>query len=193
MTRTRIVRWLRVLLPLIALAILSTMFLFSKKPDAEPDIPYAQVDAEQMAREPRIVAPHYSGVTDDGAELSLSAAEAAPGQSDGGQARDLRLDWRGQDGLTAELTAPAGAVDQGLIALSGGVRMKTSSGWSLDAPQIEAATDRSHLAAREGVAAQAPFGQITAGTMEMQPAEDGKEGASNVLNFTGGVRLIYQP
>ena len=50
MNRTRTVRWLRVLLPLLALAMLSTLFLFSRGSDGESQIPYADVDAEAMAR-----------------------------------------------------------------------------------------------------------------------------------------------
>jgi lipopolysaccharide export system protein LptC len=192
--RTRIVRWLRVLLPLAALVILSTLFLFSRTPDTEPSIPYAEVDAEKMARDPRLIAPKYNGVTSDGAELSLIATEAAP-RDDGATARDLQLDLRRADGLTTEVTAPDGAVGEGRIGLSGGVHMTTSSGWTMRSPRIEAATDRSHLVADEGVEAQAPFGEIRADRMELttpgEDAETGKDGA--VLNFSGGVRLIYQP
>ncbi|TGN46479.1 hypothetical protein E4L95_19415, partial [Paracoccus liaowanqingii] len=83
MSRTRIVRWLRVLLPLVALAMLSTMFLFSRRSDTESRIPYAEVEAEAAAREGRIVAPDYSAVTPDGARLSLRAAQATPSAEGG--------------------------------------------------------------------------------------------------------------
>lgn len=198
MTRTRIVRWLRVLLPLCALAILSTMFLLSRKPGAESQIPYAEVDAEEMAREPRVVAPEYAGVTSDGAELSFRAGQAVPG-TDGtaAAASDLLLEWRRPDGLSAQLTAPSGSLEDGVIGLSGGVRMSTSSGWTLDSQRIEAATDRSRMAADQGVAASAPFGQITADRMELipkdQPSDAATDGQSDLLNFSGDVRLIYQP
>ena len=82
MNRTRVVRWLRVLLPLLALAMLSVMFLFSREGgDGRSQIPYAEVDAEAMARDPRVVAPEYAGVTADGARLTLRATEAATGRS----------------------------------------------------------------------------------------------------------------
>lgn len=196
MNRTRIVRWLRVVLPLIALAMLSTMFLFSRQPATEPRIPYTEIAAEEMAREPRVIAPQYAGVTGDGAELSLSAREAAPpGADHPGAVGDLRLAWRRADGLAADLTAPDAGISDGVIALRGGVRMSTSSGWTLQAPQIEAATDRSRLSAADGVAAHAPFGEITASSMELVPrgGDAADAGGSAVLNFSGGVRLIYQP
>ncbi|CAM3399170.1 hypothetical protein PANO111632_17660 [Paracoccus nototheniae] len=210
MTRTRIVRWLRVLLPLVALVMLSTMFLFSRRPDAESRIPYAEVEAEEAARQGRIVAPEYSGVTGDGARLSLRAAEAAPGAG-GGAAGDLRLDWDrpggpGVAGLRAGLTAPQGGLQDGLVRLEGGVRMTTSSGWQMDAPEIEARTDASVITATQGVEAQAPFGWIEAGQMRLSPADAGDDAAAEreaqdgaaggnaaVLRFSDGVRLIYQP
>ena len=189
MNRTRVVRWLRVLLPLAALAMLSTLFLFSRGGDSESRIPYAEVDAEAMVRDPRLVAPQYAGVTDDGARLTLRASEAAPGQG-GGRASDLRLDWQRPDGLRADLTAPQAGLADGTIRLDGGVRMTTSSGWTLEAQSAEAATDRSRILAQEGIEAQAPFGTISAQRMELAPGVD--EDAS-ILNFSGDVRLIYQP
>ncbi|RJE83344.1 hypothetical protein [Paracoccus onubensis] len=191
MTRTRIVRWLRVLLPMLALVILSTMFLFSGGSDTEPEIPYAETDAESMAREPRMIAPEYSGVTEDGAELSLRASQISPAQDAGGSADGLRLDLRRPDGLAAQLTAPAGAMDDELITLQGGVTMATSSGWYIIAEKIDTATDRSRMVATEGIGATAPFGKLTAGAMELQAGAEQKDSA--VLNFTDGVRLIYQP
>ena len=188
MNRTRVVRWLRVLLPLAALAMLSTLFLFSRSGDSVSQIPYADVDAEAMARDPRLVAPEYSGVTADGAQLTLRAAEVSP--AGGGTARDLRLDWQRPDGLQADLAAPRAALADGVIRLEGGVRMTTSSGWTVDMQSLQAATDRSRLAAEDGVEAAAPFGTLTARRMELAPAGDQD---ASILNFSGDVRLIYQP
>lgn len=189
MNRTRVVRWLRVLLPILALVMLSTLFLFSRGGDGESQIPYADVDAEARARDPRLVEPEYSGVTDDGARLTLRASEAAPGAGTA-SARDLRLDWQRPDGLRADLTAPRGRLEDGTILLEGGVRITTSSGWTLDALSAEAATDRSRIAAEKGVEAEAPFGTVSARRMELAP---GRGEDASILNFTGDVRLIYLP
>lgn len=198
MSRTRIVRWLRVLLPLVALAILSTMFMFSRKPDGEGQIPYAEVDARQMAQEPRVVAPEYAGVTGDGAEVTLRASDATPARDDANAAlQEVNLEWRRPDGLTANLQAPDADIGDAVIALSGGVDVELSSGWTLSAPDIDAATDRSHLGARNGVVANGPFGHITSEDMDIQPKTgENPQGASEnpvVIRFSGGVRLLYQP
>lgn len=196
LTRTRIVRWLRILLPLLALCMLSTLFLFSRESQTESQIPYAEVDAEAMARDPRLIAPQYAGVTDDGAQLSLTAEQVA--RRDGGTASNLRLDWLRPDGLRADVAAPEAVLADGAIKLRGGVRMTTSSGWTIDATAIEAATDRSRIVADEGISAAAPFGNLTAGQMELVPnTADGEDTpddvAPSILNFSGGVRLIYHP
>lgn len=183
--RTRVVRWLRVLLPLVALAILSTLFLLGRGPGVEPVIPYAEVDAQAMAERPRITAPAWAGVTPDGAAVTLGAAEVEPGA---GTARDVRLAWDAPEGLHIDLTAPEAARTDGAIRLSGGVNAATSTGWHLSAPAFQAALDRSQLTAPQGVVAQAPFGEVTAGALEVRRAGD-----DHILNFTGGVRLLYRP
>lgn len=190
--RTRIVRGLRILLPLLALVILSTMFLFSRPPGTEPRIPYADVDAEDMIREPRMVGPEHAGMTDDGTELTLRAAQAIPGRDGNeGRASHLALNWKAPDGLEADLTAPDARMAEGVISLSGGVDMRISSGWTIAAPRIDAATDRTWLQATDGIEAEAPFGTLSAGAMELAPDPAGNDGS--ILDFTSGVRLIYLP
>lgn len=193
--RSVIVAWLRVLLPLAALAVLSTLFLLSRKPDPEAALPYAEVDAEGLARQPRVTAPSYAGMTPDGAALTLSAdtlTPAGPDAGEGGTASALRLGWRSAEGLTAELTAPHAEIGPDAIRLEGGVEFSTSTGWSLAAPQVDASTDRSRVEATGGVAADAPFGEIEADTATLEQAGEG-EALHHVLNFTGGVRLLYRP
>lgn len=190
--RSRVVAWLRVLLPLAALALLSTLFMWSGRPDPESAIPFAEGDAESLDGPPHITAPTWSGVTPDGAQVSLSASSARPGGADGSTLAGMHLDWAGAGGLEAEATAPEAAMTREAITLEGGVAVTLSSGWSLAAPRLSAARDRSEIVAGGGVEVEAPFGRITAGQARLHrpdPAETGGE----VLDFTGGVRLIYQP
>lgn len=191
--RSLIVAWLRVLLPLAALAVLSTLFLLSRKPDVGPSIPYAEVDAETLAGQPRITAPTYAGVTPDGAELTLTADSATPAGTSAGTASGLRLAWEGTEGLRAELEAPQAELGDGMIRLDGGVEIATSTGWQLDAPRVDAATDRSRIEASGGVVASAPFGRITADLAILEPLPGDAAPAHHLLNFTGAVRLLYQP
>lgn len=190
--RSRVVAWLRVLLPLAALALLATLFLWSDRPDPELAIPYAEGDAGVVDGPPRITAPTWAGVTRDGARVSLSAASASPDAASGSSVADMRLDWTGPDGLQARATAPEAVMDATAITLGGGVAVSLSSGWSLLARTLSAARDRSDITAAGGVEVEAPFGHITAEQARLHHPE-GATGGGEVLDFTGGVRLIYQP
>ncbi|MBU2956275.1 hypothetical protein Q4511_03365 [Paracoccus sp. 1_MG-2023] len=192
MNRTRIVRWLRVLLPLAALAMLSTMFLFSRSSDTESRIPYAEVDAEAAAREGRLVAPEYSAVTSDGATIALRAAQGRPTEG-GGTAEQLELELRRTDGVTATVTAPTGGAQGDSISLGGGVAMETSTGWRLVTDNLRALTGEGILRADDPIEADAPFGRITAGAMQLEPQDAGRTDGPAILNFSDGVRLIYRP
>ena len=72
-THSRLVGWLKLALPLAALVILSTLFLIADRIDPEAAIPYANVDVEDLARDPRMTTPSYAGLTSDGSALTLTA------------------------------------------------------------------------------------------------------------------------
>jgi lipopolysaccharide export system protein LptC len=191
---TRVVGWLKVALPLTALAILSTLFLVARRIDPEDALPYAEVDVEDLAREPRMTAPTYAGTTEDGAALTLSADEARPA-ADGSPARaaGLRLELATPDGGTTELVAAAARMDDTIrqVLLSGGVTVTTSTGYRLETAEIVAKLDRTGLESRAPVVATGPAGEIRADAMSL--SQDNQTPGSYVLVFKGGVRLVYQP
>jgi lipopolysaccharide export system protein LptC len=190
---SRIVAWAKVILPLAALGILSTLFLFARTIDPEDAIPYAEVDVAERIREPRLTAPTYSGVTSDGAALTFQATEARPA-SEGNPARAEVMQVRVQtpDGGQADLSAAFGTLntEAGLLTLAGGVTLTTSTGYRVETEALEARLDRTGLMARSDVRATAPMGQITASGLTLQPVPDTGE---YVLTFSGRVRLTYTP
>lgn len=191
---TRVVGWLKVALPLLALAILSTLFLLSDRIDPDAALPYAEVDVEERAREPRMTAPTYAGTTSDGAALTLSADEARPA-ADGApaEAQGLRLDLATPDGAVTELRAVTAVLDETAreIVLSGGVTVTTSSGYRLETAELAARMDRSGLASRAPVTATGPVGELQAGGMEL--GQDNRTPGAYLLVFNQGVRLVYRP
>lgn len=191
MWRSRIVRWLRVILPLAALVILSVLFLVARAPEPGGSIPYAEGRLEDLARRPGITAPEYSTVTPDGAAVTLSAAAVSTedGSEGAGTARDLTLDWRGSDGMVLNATATGAELDGPRVELSGDVDLRLSSGWRLTAPRLVADTGTDELTAPETVSVTAPFGDLTAGAMRLARGADGRR----VLELNRGVRLLYRP
>jgi lipopolysaccharide export system protein LptC len=191
---TRLVGWLKVALPLTALAILSTLFLVARRIDPEAALPYAEVDVEDLAREPRMTAPTYAGTTEDGAALTLSASEARPA-ADGTPARaaGLRLELATPDGGRTELLAAEAVMDDATrqVRLSGGVTLTTSSGYRLETAEVAAKLDRTGLESRAPVVATGPAGEIRAEGMSLR--QDNRTPGAYVLVFKGSVRLVYQP
>jgi lipopolysaccharide export system protein LptC len=191
---TRVVGWLKVALPLAALAILSTLFLVADRIDPEAALPYAEVDVEDLAREPRMTAPTYAGTTSDGAALTLSAAEARPAtEGNPATASAMRLDLATPDGGQSTLLAISAVLDETArqLLLSGGVTVVTSTGYRLETAEVAANLDRSGLESRSAVKATGPAGEIRADGMALR--QDTRTPGAYVLVFKGAVRLVYQP
>lgn len=191
---TRLVGWLKVALPLAALAILSTLFLVADRIDPEDALPYAEVDVEERAREPRMTTPTYAGMTADGAALTLTALEARPAtETTPAEAQKLRLELATPDGGRSELEAATATMDTAAkqVLLSGGVTVTTSTGYRLETAAMVARLDRSGLESRSAVTAIGPGGEIRAEGMSL--SQDNQTPGAYLLVFKGGVRLIYQP
>ena len=197
MTRTRIVQWLRILLPLAALGLFSTIFLFSGRPPQESSLPYAEGTIEDLAARPSVIAPTYAGVARNGTEIEMTAESATPGRGSQttSSAAQVAVKLTDPEGLISHLTAGAGAMTDDLIELSRGVRMTTSTGWVLTSEAFEAQIDSGLLRSRQPIVAEAPFGTVTADEMELYRAPDSPaDGAQDhVLDLKGDVRMIYQP
>lgn len=191
MTRSRIVAWLRVILPLTALAILSVLFLLGRKPDPEASIPYADVDPRALAERQAVTSPSYAGVTEDGVQISVTGDEAVPGKDGGGSATSVRMTLRTRDGRAADVSAGAAALAGDQVRLGEGARMTTADGWVLTAPEFLASTSAGTVVSEAEVNVRAPFGELTAGRAELRPLGDGS--GDHVLDLSGGVRLIYRP
>ncbi|MFN3722703.1 MAG: hypothetical protein ACK4VZ_06640 [Paracoccaceae bacterium] len=192
---SRLIGWLKIVLPLLALVILSTLFLVARTINPEDAIPYAEVDVEDRLREPRMTMPAFAGLTNDGAALTVSAAEARPAGSDakGASATALTGLLETPDGARTELAAASGQIDPAArqILFSGGVTVSSSVGWQVQGETLTASMDRTDISLPTTVVATGPAGVVTADTMRLTQT-DGGDG-QYVLVFNGAVKLIYQP
>jgi lipopolysaccharide export system protein LptC len=189
---SRLVFWLKIVLPLLALVILSTLFLVSRTIDPAQSIPYAEVDVEDLARTQRISAPAYAGMTEDGTAITFRAAAVRP---EAGQDRftadgpTARLDL--PTGRSIVLSSAGGEVDRATrtVSLAGGVVLESSDGYRVESDRVEALLDATRVETAGAVTGTAPMGRIEAGraVVVREPAGD------YVLRFEGGVKLLYQP
>lgn len=192
---TQLIGWLKIVLPLVALVILSTLFLVARTVDPDDAIPYAEVDVEERLREPRMTSPTYAGVTNDGAALTVTADEARPAASDGAGASATTLHGllETPDGARTEVTAGAGRIDPAArqILLSGGVVVTSSTGWQVQGDTLTADMDATDIAVPTSVIATGPAGVVTADMMRL--TQNAEQDGSYLLVFNGAVKLIYQP
>ncbi len=189
-----LVGWLKVLLPLIALGILSTLFLVARPVDPEGAIPFAEVDVGERVREPRLTRPTWAGVTEDGAALTIRAAEARPADATAGpRATDVVARIDAQDGGRTDITAATAAIDPGgeVMTLAGGVVSTTSTAYRITTPELTIRLDRTLAQSNGPVQGEGPAGRIAAGGMTVT-ADAARPGA-HLLVFDKGVRLRYAP
>ena len=189
---SRLVGGLKVVLPIAALALLSTLFLFSDPPDPDRALPYAEVDVAQLARELRLTQPRFAGVMPDGREVTLVARTAAPDFEETNVIVTDQMEGRIalSEGGFVLLDAGEGRIDvAGRIAnLSGGVEAETTQGYRVVSDTMRLSLADLGMATPEAVRIDGPGLQLEAGAMVL----DGPGGAA-VLSFTGGVRVLYEP
>ncbi len=190
---SRLVQWLKFVLPLLALGLLSTLFLLARNMDPDRAIPYADVDVEDLARDEQVSAPTYSGMTRDGAAISLIAESVRPAEGDPQTLNATTVDGRIEfpEGWTADVSAPAAVIDMAAdrAVLEGGVTVVTSNGYRMETRTLDAALGRTDIVAENDVHAVGPPGTLDAGSMRITQDMTG----GNVVVFNGGVRLLYEP
>ena len=190
---SRSVAILKVLLPLAALALLSTMFLLSRGADIDATIPFADTEIEERLRGQQVTEPVFSGVTPNGDEITFSAGIAGPPSADKpAYAKDLNARIKTVDGVDIRLRADAGNVDvqTDLATFTGNVIIETTSGFRMETDDLTASLTGISADAPGQVRGTGPMGRFTAGGMEMRAQKSG--GPVHTL-FKGGVKLIYDP
>ncbi len=193
-TYSRFVFWLKVLLPLAALAILSTLFLVAETLDPDKAIPYADVDVEKLIREQGITNPAFGGVTKSGTRISVAARTVRPDEASPQRfvGEDLVALVELPKGTRIDIASPTGIIDSGSreAILDGGARLVTSQGYTVDTERLTTRYDIVRAETAGTVLATGPGGEITAGRMTL---ERDVESGGHVLVFKDGVRLIYRP
>jgi len=192
---SRLVLWLKVALPLAALAILSTLFFVAETLDPEAAIPYADVDVAKILREQGITRPSFGGVTADGVAIALFAESIRPTDErpDRLTGRVLAASLDLPDGAQINITSPIGIVDAETeeAILQGGAFLESSTGYKVRTDEITASMATASVIAPNMVEAEGPPGELTAGQMELTRGDS--EDQPFLLVFKDGDRLIYKP
>ncbi|KHQ53485.1 MULTISPECIES: hypothetical protein [Mameliella] len=188
---SRVIAWLKILLPLVALAMLSTLFFLSRSTEPLQDVPFVEALQRNVARE-QVSAPYYAGTTTKGDVLTMTARSVRP-EGDGQIIADeLEARMRLTDGSELRLDAVEATLrDRNQLAhLQGGVRIESSQGYVLRTEGLMSRLDEIAAESIGPVSGEGPVGRFEAGHLKIAPS--GEEGAVQMV-FSGGVKLVYQP
>ncbi len=191
---SRLVAWLKIILPIVALGILSTLFLVAERLDPESAIPFAERGAiDDLVEEQGISSPAFAAVTADGTAVSVKAETARPDPEETQALLGQRLEARFEisNGAIIDITSPDGTINAlaRTATLSGGARLESSTGVIVTTDKITTSFDGAFAETAGAVRATGPLGQLDAGAMQLKRDETG----AYLLRFTDGVRLIYEP
>ncbi|MCG7623845.1 MULTISPECIES: LPS export ABC transporter periplasmic protein LptC [unclassified Epibacterium] len=190
---SRTVAYLKVVLPLASLGLLSTLFLISRGVENEPAIPFAQVDIENRLRGQQVTAPFFTGTTDSGHEITIAAAKALPDGDQGtASATDLEAEIKTTEGNSILLLSDSGSIrpDKGTATLTGNVRILTANGTRVETDTLEALLSGIEARSPGAITATGPFGDFSAGAMRIFTQS---KNSPVHIEFTDGVKLVYDP
>jgi lipopolysaccharide export system protein LptC len=191
---SRMVTWLKVVLPLLALGILSMLFLISRAVDPPAKIPFADSEVQERLTNQQVTGPYYSGTTVDGDEITFIAETVTTpdGQTGTNKAEnvDVRVDLVGGTHVTVTARQADVNIADGITDLAGDVEVITSTGYVMRSDLLKLRMSRMEMISPDRVTATTPVGDLEAGAMRMITPEGATE--SQFL-FTGGVKLLYQP
>jgi lipopolysaccharide export system protein LptC len=189
---SRFVLWAKIIFPLVALGLLSTMFLFSRTVDPSDAIPFAEIDVEMIAREQKLTSPRFSGTTSDGSAVIVDAESAVPDLTNSRRLSIQKVVARIESlsgpsyGIIADTALYDGNDD--LLDMEGNVQLSTSTGYRLETDKLVANLAVTGVDAPGVVSGRGPAGRLQAGSMTLST-----NGNTQVLVFKNGVKLIYDP
>jgi lipopolysaccharide export system protein LptC len=195
MRHSSLVGILKIVLPMIALVLLSLVFLLAETVDPSQAIRTASVDVEDLARDPRLSGARFAGVTDDGAALTIhtETVRSDPTGAIRLNVTGLTLDIEGASNESFRVRAAEGVVDRGAgrFSMEGGLQIEATPGYRLQGESLTGLLDSTLIEVTGSITGEAPAGQISAGSLVLRAKSGEEEGY--LLVFGDGVRLIYLP
>lgn len=178
--RAFLVRALKIGLPLIALGVFASLFVFNSARFG-PGISFDGVDLAALNEGLRLTNPRFTGETNQGEPFTITADWALP---DGPRPERVDLsEVEGEinlaGGRVLTIGARAGVLrpETKRVSLTGGVRLTSSDGYDVTADKAAFDPEAEIVTASGDVVAQGAFGVITADDLRVIRAPEPAEGA----------------
>ncbi|WP_170386792.1 LPS export ABC transporter periplasmic protein LptC [Ruegeria atlantica] len=190
---SRRVQFLKVLLPLVAILMLSTVFLLSRTIETNVSVPFSQKDIDERLSDQVVTHPKYRGTTRKGEEVQIEAIRATQG-SEGSV--PTAAEFQGRLGLLSggviTLDSNSGMIrpDQNTATFVGDVIITSTDGTEITTDLLNTSLDEIRGDAPGQINGAGIIGNFTAGGMSF--GANKKDGPVHII-FTDGVKLIYEP
>lgn len=179
-------RWLRLGLPLAALATIAAVFWLSRPSYKQTALNL--VDGMKLSAGMELSNPRYIGQTANDEPFQITAVSARP---DGPDPTEIALDQVTgditlKDGKAAQLTASEGIWmrETNRLRLSGGVTLRLSDGYEMETDAMLADIDSREIVTDGDVVGSGPVGRLEAGRARFQDVDKG------VAWFEDGVKVL---
>jgi len=187
---SRMVAWLKILLPLIALGVLGTVFLFNSKDSFEVGFTFSRADIETLEKGSFIKNPQINGITKKGEPFHLTADEIRP-QGDNNNVvviTNLNAEFLFDTGEWAKITSDSALMDvvAQTVWFENGGQLATSDGNIAVVETLHLLIASGELQG-SGIVANGPLGRISAENFRIES----REGENRVLWFENNVKMRY--
>jgi lipopolysaccharide export system protein LptC len=195
---SRAVKWAKFIMPVIAIMLLASVFIFGKEDALRSGTISTDADTINLTTDQKITNPQFSGLTNLGDSFILKAIEAIP-DSPTPEKIDLigpSLEFDALQSVGFKISSKNGSVNfiKQSAELSGNVYIDMTNGYKAMSEKIQLDLKLGNLIAPSSIEANGPYGKIIAGSMELFKDFDNKTLQTNGnLNFSDGVTLIYLP
>ncbi len=193
---SRFVVILKVALPLVALGMLSALFLIQTDDRlGGGELVFSRGDLAALGSGLRVSDATFSGTTRGDDRFRFTAELVRPDA-----APPTRADVTGisgtidlLDGPSVSMRAPGGSLDIASenLTLTGEVGIETSDGYRIRTGAVAIDLRAGTLQSGEPVTGEGPLGRIDAGSLEISPAATGID--ARRFFFGNGVRVVYDP
>lgn len=190
---SRMVQFFKVVLPLVAILMLSTVFLLSRSIETNVSVPFSQQDIDERLADQVVTQPNYRGTTSKGEEVQIEAIRATQGREG---SIPTAVEFRGRMNLSSggviTLDSNAGMIrpDKNTATFVGDVVITSTDGTEITTDLLNTALDEIRGDAPGQVNGRGIIGNFTAGSMSF--GTEKTDGPVHIL-FTDGVKLIYEP
>jgi len=188
------VAWMKVLLPLGAVAVIATLFLSAQKQGDLTDI-FTTEELITLGAGLRLDNPRFAGVTEQGEPYAIRADWALP---DSAMPRLIDLERPKaeidlKDGRTITASAATGRMhrEEKMLVLEGGVVLDTSDGYHVETGLIEIYLASNTTNGPGPVSGTGPLSEIQAGSFRSSAVKGGAHNGQ--IWFENRVRLVFIP